>query len=156
MPGHYKQSGAPETYAAKTQHWLSYSDPSGSITITLDFKKKSEDTSNEIASSAVAEAYQDVAELKDGTSDLSNDNAAKVETDTEVKYKEKKAAENSFTYDDGDEKWSSPREAKVFYVATGNGDMYKLAIRYPGKGDFTERGREVAKEAIAGLKLDNL
>ncbi|CAM5354489.1 non-specific serine/threonine protein kinase OS=Streptomyces alboniger OX=132473 GN=CP975_21350 PE=4 SV=1 [Streptomyces alboniger] len=34
--------------------------------------------------------------------------------------------------------------------------MYKLMIGYPGKGDFTGRGREVAETAIAGLELDKL
>lgn len=32
--------------------------------------------------------------------------------------------------------------------------MYKLTISYPGKGDFTARGREVAKTAIANLAVD--
>ena len=49
-----------------------------------------------------------------------------------------------------------PREAKVFYYKTKSGDMYQLWIDYPGKGDFTERGREVAKAAIDNLDIDTL
>jgi hypothetical protein len=33
--------------------------------------------------------------------------------------------------------------------------MYKLLLSYPGKGDFTQRGREVAQTAIANLDLDS-
>ncbi len=34
--------------------------------------------------------------------------------------------------------------------------MYKLTVGYPGDGDFTERGREVARTAIANLGVDRL
>lgn len=32
--------------------------------------------------------------------------------------------------------------------------MYRLTISYPSKGDFTARGREVARTAIANLDID--
>lgn len=34
--------------------------------------------------------------------------------------------------------------------------MYRLTVAYPGAGDFTARGREVARTAIADLALDKL
>jgi hypothetical protein len=45
---------------------------------------------------------------------------------------------------------------QIFYYKTSKGDMYKLTISYPGKGDFTARGQEVAKTAIASLDVDML
>jgi hypothetical protein len=50
-----------------------------------------------------------------------------------------------------------PRELKIFYYkSSATGDMYKLTVSYPGKGDFTDRGREVARTAIANLEIDKL
>jgi hypothetical protein len=45
---------------------------------------------------------------------------------------------------------------RILYYRTKGGDMYKLTVSYPGKGDFTERGREVARTAIANLGIDSL
>ena len=45
---------------------------------------------------------------------------------------------------------------RIFYYKTSAGDMYKLSINYPGKGDFTDRGREVARTAIANLDIGTL
>ena len=47
-----------------------------------------------------------------------------------------------------------PREVQIFYYRTTAGDMYKLTVGYPGRGDFTARGREVARAAIANLSVD--
>jgi hypothetical protein len=45
---------------------------------------------------------------------------------------------------------------RTLYYKSTAGDMYKLTIAYPGKGDFTKRGQEVAATAIAHLKVDKL
>ena len=48
------------------------------------------------------------------------------------------------------------REVQIFYYRTKAGDLYELTVGYPGKGDFTARGREVAKAAIANLDIKKL
>jgi hypothetical protein len=45
---------------------------------------------------------------------------------------------------------------KIFYYKNSAGNMYKLTVSYPGKGDLTERGREVARAAVANLDIDTL
>ncbi|TLS39937.1 serine/threonine protein kinase [Streptomyces montanus] len=140
-------------------HWVSYTDPSYSVSIVLTLYKKSEDTLNEIAGTASSEAYQD-ADAMEKTDDSSFSNMAespapKADT-TETSYDGGEAAENVVTYvdDQTDADTPRPREARIFYYKTKSGDLYKLWIDYPGKGDFTERGREVAKTAIANLDID--
>lgn len=34
--------------------------------------------------------------------------------------------------------------------------MYKVTISYPGRGDFTDRGREVARTVIQNLEIGKL
>jgi hypothetical protein len=66
-------------------------------------------------------------------------------------YEGRPAAENTVVYTSTDTE--NPRELRIFYYKTKAGDMYKLTVSYPGKGDFTERGREVARTAIANLDI---
>ncbi|NGO12249.1 protein kinase [Streptomyces sp. HC44] len=142
-------------------HWVSYTDPSYAVSIGLTLYKKSEDSLNEIGGTASSEAYQDadaMAKTDDSSfSNMAEKPAPKVDT-TETSYKERESAENVVTYvdDQTDSNAPRPREARVFYYKTKSGDLYKLWIDYPGKGDFTERGREVAKTAIANLDIDKL
>ncbi|MEV8016609.1 serine/threonine-protein kinase [Streptomyces sp. NPDC086554] len=152
--GYFKS--VPEPDATDDKNWVSYTDFSGDITITLWLDKKSEDDLDEIASTSMAEAYDDIKSTEQGSSilgDLSPDQMGKGKKTTQGKYEGRQSAENLIPYvtEDGESKW--PREAKIFYFKTKSGDMYKLWIDYPGKGDFTERGREVAKTAIANLKI---
>ena len=58
------------------------------------------------------------------------------------------------TYKTDDSQNPRPREVRLFYYKSKAGDMYKLTISYPGGGDFTARGREVADAAIANLDVD--
>jgi eukaryotic-like serine/threonine-protein kinase len=137
-------------------HWITYTDYSGSIWIGLTLKKKAEDTSNEIAGSAAAEMYDDDGEFKDsGDYDLSMPTGPKTEPKSTT-YQGKKSAQNTITYTTTDSQHPLPREVQIFYYKTSSGDMYKLTVSYPGKGDFTDRGREVATTAIANLEIDKL
>ncbi|TGB09195.1 serine/threonine-protein kinase [Streptomyces sp. MZ04] len=152
--GYFKS--VPEPDATDDKNWVSYTDYSGDITVSLSLYKKSEDDLDEIASTSMAEAYDDMKSAEQGGSilgDLSPDSISKGKKTTQGKYEERQSAENLIPYvtDDGDSKW--PRVAKIFYYKTRSGDMYKLWIDYPGKGDFLERGEEVAKTAIANLKI---
>ena len=140
-------------------HWVTYTDPSYAVSIGLTLLKKSEDALNEIAGTASSEAYQD-ADGMEKTDDSSFSNMAespapKADT-TETSYEGGKSAENLVTYTDDQTDSDTPRsrEARVFYYKAKSGDLYKLWVDYPGKGDFTDRGREVAKAAIANLDLD--
>ncbi|MGI5428077.1 serine/threonine-protein kinase [Streptomyces sp. CA-179760] len=137
------------------EHWVTYTDWSGSIWIGLTLDKKAEDTGSNIAGSAAAEMYDDDSRFKDsGSYDL--DMPANPRTNPRVTtYRDRKAAENTVSYETDDSENPRPRELRMFYYRTPGGDMYKLTVSYPGKGDFTDRGREVASTAIANLDIDN-
>ncbi|CAL9555525.1 Serine_threonine-protein kinase PknD [Streptomyces sp. enrichment culture] len=138
-------------------HWVRYTDWSGSIWIGLTLDKKSEDTGNDIAGSADAEMYEDDADFKEsGNYDLGMPANPKTEPKADLTYKGKKSAENTVVYTTDDSQNPLPRELRIFYYKTSAGDMYKLTVSYPGKGDFTERGREVAKTVIQNLDVDKL
>ncbi|WTH77159.1 serine/threonine-protein kinase [Streptomyces sp. NBC_00828] len=140
------------------KNWVTYSDFSGSIWIGLNLAKKAEDTSGQIKASSAAEMYADDGEFKEsGAYELSMpENPTKTDP-KETKYQGKQSAENTVVYMTTDSQNPRPRELKIFYYkSTETGDMYKLTISYPGKGDFTARGREVAKTAIANLDINKL
>ncbi|MCX4669321.1 serine/threonine protein kinase [Streptomyces sp. NBC_01381] len=138
----------------KTEHWVTYSDPSTAISITLRLEKKSEDTTGEMAGSPAAQAYSDADKIKNGDESYMAEEPAPRSKTEKTSYEGRESAENSVTYvDESDSETKKPREAKVFYYKSKSGDMYKLWVDYPGKGDFVERGREVAKTAIANLKI---
>ncbi|MFI9342849.1 serine/threonine-protein kinase [Streptomyces sp. NPDC052773] len=136
-------------------HWVTYSDPSGSIWVHLNLDKKSEDTNGEIAGSAEAEMYEDEATYKEsGEYDLSMPENPRTNPVDDATYRGRPAAENTITYTTNDTQNPRPRELRIFYYKTkATGDMYKLTVSYPSKGDFTERGREVARTAIANLDI---
>ncbi|MGW1034701.1 serine/threonine-protein kinase [Streptomyces antibioticus] len=138
-------------------HWVSYTDPSGAVSVVLTVARKAEDTSNEIKPSAAAEMYADDAEFTErGSYRLDMPKGAKTETDDNVTFEGRKAAANTVRYTTDDSQHPRPRELRLFYYKSSAGDMYKLTVAYPGKGDFTERGREVARTAIANLRIDKL
>ncbi|MEV4037158.1 serine/threonine-protein kinase [Streptomyces umbrinus] len=157
VPDGYRKT-VPKPDAAKDEHWVQFTDLSGSLWISLTLAKKTEDTSGEIAGSAAAEMYDDDASYRQSGSygmDMDSEPAPKSKPDTTT-YKDRKAALNTITYRTTDTEAPLPREMQVLYYKTKSGDMYKLMIGYPGEGDFTERGREVAKTAIANLDIDTL
>ncbi|MFI6852161.1 serine/threonine-protein kinase [Streptomyces sp. NPDC050416] len=152
VPGDYQRT-LPDRQSDQ-KHWVRYTDWSGSIWIGLTLDKKWEDTGRTIAGSAAAEMYDDDTGFKDtGNYGLDMpDNPKTAPKDST--YRGKKAAENTVTYDTDDTEDPRPRELRIFYYRTSGGDMYKLTVSYPGKGDFTQRGREVADTAIANLDID--
>ncbi|MEU6356163.1 serine/threonine-protein kinase [Streptomyces sp. NPDC047072] len=138
------------------KHWITYTDYSGSIWIGLSLDRKAEDTGSQIAGSAAAEMYDDDSDFKEsGDYDLSMPEGAKTQPG-ETTYQGRKAAQNTVTYITTDSQHPRPRELRILYYRTSTGDMYKLSVSYPGKGDFTERGREVARVALANLGVDGL
>lgn len=153
-PQHYVESKPDDADSDKT--WIRYTDPSGAVFITLDLTEK-KDTTTEILGSAASQAYADMEDFKaSGESKFSSMAGDPVPDGTtkDSKYKERDAAENTVKYTDSESE--QPHEAKIFYYRTESGNMYRLWIDYPGKGDFTERGREVARTAIANLEIDKL
>ncbi|MGA4850724.1 serine/threonine-protein kinase [Streptomyces sp. G5(2025)] len=153
-PEHYVESKPEATDT--NNNWVRYDDPSGAIFLTLDLAEKT-DTTQDIAGTSAAQAYADMEKFKESGeslfSDMDSDPAPHGKT-KETTFKDRPAAENTVTYTDS--QTELPHEAKIFYYRTKSGDMYRLWIDYPGKGDFTARGREVAKAAIAKLELDKL
>ncbi|MCK8435206.1 serine/threonine protein kinase [Streptomyces sp. D2-8] len=137
------------------KHWVTYTDWSGSIWIGLTLEKKAEDTGGNIAGSAAAEMYDDDTRFKErGSYELDMSEGPKKTGPEETTYRGKKAARNTVPFETTDSKNPRPRELQIFYYRTPGGDMYKLTVSYPGKSDFTDRGREVASTAIANLDID--
>ncbi|WP_062640404.1 serine/threonine-protein kinase [Streptomyces maremycinicus] len=149
--------GEPGKNAADDEHWVSYTDPSGAISVVLLVSRKAEDTGHEIKASAAAEMYADDGDFKEsGSYELDMPKAPKTSTDDNMTFHDRKAAGNTVSYTTDDTQDPAPRELRILYYKSTGGDMYKLMIGYPGKGDFTARGREVARTAIANLKIDKL
>ncbi|WP_153813424.1 serine/threonine-protein kinase [Streptomyces sp. SUK 48] len=139
------------------KNWVAYTDWSGAVSITLDLSRKSEDDSGEIKNSARSQMYADDEEFRaEGEYSLDMPKGAKTRPDDTATYRGREAARNTAVYTTDDSEDPRPREVQVFYYRTRSGDMYKLFVEYPGKGDFTERGRQVAKAAIANLAVQKL
>ncbi|OIJ99125.1 serine/threonine-protein kinase [Streptomyces colonosanans] len=140
------------------KNWVTYTDWSGSIWIGLHLAKKSEDNGNQIKDSAAAEMYADNGDFKNsGASELDMPKDPGTRTaPKDSTYHGEKAAENTVSYTTRDSRHPRPRELRIFYYKNSAGDMYKLTISYPGKGDFRDRGQEVASAAIANLGIDKL
>ncbi|WP_200308851.1 serine/threonine-protein kinase [Streptomyces adelaidensis] len=134
-----------------------YRDPSGMIRINVDRDIKKDDKENEIPGVALDRAYADWELVKDGeyTLDIADDPAPEGKPH-EAKFQDREAAENTIVYTTTDSQSPRPREARVLYYKAGNGDMYRIWIDYPGKGHFTEQGREIARTAIANLKIHKM
>ncbi len=156
VPAAYQRS-VPDRKTDKG-HWVTYTDLSGSIWIGLTLDRKAEDTTNDIAGSAAAEMYDDDTEFKQsGSYSLSMPDGPGTKTKPDnATFRGNKAAQNTVVYTTDDSRNPRPRELRILYYKTRGGDMYKLTVSYPGKGDFTERGREVATTAIANLDVDKL
>ncbi|RPF35683.1 serine/threonine-protein kinase [Streptomyces sp. TLI_185] len=137
-------------------HWVTYSDLSGAIGITLSLQKKSEDTGGNIKDSAAAQMYDDNGTFKASGAYELNMPAGPTTKTRLTTYKNKPSAENTVAYKTNDSQHPLPREVRIFYYKSSAGDLYKLIVSYPGRGDFTARGREVAQAAIANLDVDKL
>ncbi|MFE2535877.1 serine/threonine-protein kinase [Streptomyces sp. NPDC059371] len=153
VPAEY-QEGTPDR-ASDKGHWVTYTDWSGSIWIGLGLALKSEDASKVIKDSARAEMYADDGTFKaSGAYELNMPAGPRTKPDARATYRGRESAENTVTYKTDDSQHPRPREVRLFYFKSKSGDMYKLTISYPGDGDFTARGREVADAAIANLDVD--
>ncbi|MFH8795454.1 serine/threonine-protein kinase [Streptomyces sp. NPDC017941] len=152
VPDGYRRTTNDET---PKEHWVTYKDASGAISVTLDLAKKSEDELGYIAGTSMAEAYEDMKTLDGGGSigAFSPDELGRGKRTTQGEYEGGQSAENLIPYVNKETDVTYPREAKVFYYRTKAGDMYKLWIDYPAGSDFTERGREVARTAIDNLQI---
>ncbi|MEU9735738.1 serine/threonine-protein kinase [Streptomyces sp. NPDC048002] len=138
------------------QNWVTYTDPSGAVWVGARVARKKDDTSGTIKNSAAAEMYADNEEFKStGSYDLAMPEGPRTETE-ETQYQGKKSALNTVRYDTNDLQNPRPRELKLFYYKTSKGDMYRVTISYPGVGDFTERGREVAETVLRDLEIKPL
>jgi hypothetical protein len=101
--------------------------------------------------------YEDQADFKERGAydyDMPENPTTRVEGDRT--FQGRKAAAMTVVFTTDDTEHPRPREMQILYYKTSGGDMYKLTVSYPGKGDFTDRGREVAKTAIGNLDVDRL
>ncbi|WP_460068653.1 serine/threonine-protein kinase [Streptomyces sp. YKOK-I1] len=155
VPGSYVRS-EPDKDRRDDEHWVAYTDPSGAISVVLEVARRAQDTGRNIKASAAAEMYADDGDFKEsGSYELDMPKKPRTKTDGNARYRDgRPAAGNTVVYTTDDSQDPRPRELRIFYYRSAAGDMYKLLIGYPGKGDFTARGREVARTAIANLDLD--
>ncbi|WP_432155406.1 serine/threonine-protein kinase [Streptomyces sp. bgisy153] len=138
-------------------HWVAYTDPSGVLSVVLTVDRRAEDTSGDIEASASAEMYADNGAFqKRGDYELDMPKGPRTTTDDDVTFHGRAAARNTVRYDTDDSSDPRPREVRILYYRSSAGDMYRLTVLYPGKGDVTERGREVARTAMEHLELDRL
>ncbi|MBP5869364.1 serine/threonine-protein kinase [Streptomyces scabiei] len=133
-----------------------YSDPSGLIRINVDRDVKKDDKDGEIPDNALDKAYADWELVKDGEYSLDiADTPTPRGKPQEATFEGKEAAENTVRYTTTDTQAPRLREARVLYYRAGNGDVYRVWIDYPGKGHFTGQGREIARTALANLRLEH-
>ncbi|MGW1589422.1 serine/threonine-protein kinase [Streptomyces sp. NPDC002386] len=152
VPAYYQRALPAKTDPDRS--WVSYTDPSGAISVVLDLTRKSEDSLGTIKSNAVAQMHADDEKFKnDGEYTLDMPKGAKTHPDDGTEYHGRQAATNTVEYTTDDSQNPRPRELRIFYYRTGSGDLYRLTVGYPGRGDFTARGREVARTAIANLEI---
>ncbi|MEU9476431.1 serine/threonine-protein kinase [Streptomyces sp. NPDC048191] len=139
------------------QNWVTYEDYSGGIWITLTLARKSQDSLGDIKNTARSQMYADDEKFRGG-GDYSLDmpSGARTHPDDTATYRGREAAKNTVVFKSNDGGNPSPRELQIFYYRTSGGDLYKLTVGYPNKGDFTARGRDVAEAAIAGLDIRKL
>ncbi|WP_156723004.1 serine/threonine-protein kinase [Streptomyces apocyni] len=159
LPEHYQE--LPRSSSSSDEQRVNYADPSGAIVVELDVNRKADDKFDRIASTASAQASKDLEDIKSGSTSLINavkDPAPDGEYTPNVPFQgEEKAAENLVTYANSrislDPDKPAPRETRFFYYRSDEGDMYRVRIDYPGKGDFAERGREVAQSVLDKLEI---
>jgi hypothetical protein len=153
--------GVPATYEVarpgkddSDKNWVTYTDRSGAVWIGVNLARKSADDAGDIKNSAAAQMYADNEHFKsDGEYDLDMPSGARTRTNDNITHDGRPAAENTIVYTTDDSQNPRPRELRVWYYRTKSGDMYKVTVSYPGKGDFTARGREVAKTALANIDI---
>ncbi|MEU4036016.1 serine/threonine-protein kinase [Streptomyces collinus] len=152
VPAGYQVGHPAKTDTDKS--WVSYTDFSGGISVVLDLTRKSEDSLQEIKSNAVAQMRADDEKFKtQGAYELDMPKGARTHPDDNARYQGRPAATNTVAYTTDDSQNPRPREIEIFYYRTKSGDLYRLTVGYPGKGDFTARGREVARTAIANVEI---
>ncbi|MGW3152985.1 protein kinase domain-containing protein [Streptomyces sp. NPDC001089] len=152
VPAGYQRS-TPDRTSDKS-HRVTYTDWSGGVWISLDVARGSEDTSHQIKDSSAAQMYADNGDFKQSGAYALQMPEGPRTTPRQTTYHGRQSAENTVVYTTDDSQDPRPRELRVFYYKSSAGDMYKLTVGYPGKGDFTARGREVARAAIANLDID--
>ncbi|WP_394433501.1 serine/threonine-protein kinase [Streptomyces sp. SGAir0957] len=152
VPEEY-QAGRP-TDTDTDKNWVTYTDWSGGVSVGVHVARKKDDTLNQIKGSARAQMYDDDTGFKDsGDSDFDMPKGARTAPDDDAKFQGDDAARNTVTYRTDDSTDPRPREVRFFYYRNKAGDMYRVSVDYPGKGDFTARGREVADDVLANLAI---
>ncbi len=122
----------------------------------LTLIEKSEDTSHRIRDSSAAEMYAETDDFKgSGAYELSMPELpADVPRRTRVYGRQ--AAENTVGYTTTDSRQPAPARGEDLLLQDVQGRHVQAHDQLSGKGDFTTRGREVARTAIANLDIDQL
>jgi hypothetical protein len=139
---------------ATDKDWVAFHDPSGVISVRVD-RYSRENTLDDVAASPDAQMYAENDEfLKSGEYALDMPKNPKTRPRQGLQHKERPSAENTVSFDSTDTIDPRPVELRIFYYENSKEQMYRVVIDYPGKGDVTERGREVAQKTIEALEFD--
>ncbi|MCW5251553.1 MULTISPECIES: serine/threonine-protein kinase [unclassified Streptomyces] len=131
-----------------------FTDPSGMVTVVVDRDVKADDEDDKIPGTAIAKAWAEWDMFKDGeySRNMADEPAPRGEP-KERTLDDRKAAENTVSYTTTDMREPRQRELRVVYYRAGNGDMYQVAIDYPGKGYFADEGRSIARTVIDNWEI---
>ncbi|MDH6225468.1 hypothetical protein M2169_002438 [Streptomyces sp. MJP52] len=134
--------------------WVAFHDPSGAIRVRID-RYSQENSLDDVAASPDAQMHAENEEFrKSGEYDFRMPEDPATRPAPGLKHQDRPAAENTVSFESTDTQDPRPVELRFFYYENAEERMYRVAVEYPGKGDVTERGREVAQKTIEALEFD--
>ncbi len=136
------------------EEWVSYTDPSGVIWVKAE-RYSRENTLQDVAASPQAQMYAENEQFqKSGESEFQMPEKPETRLSPNAKHQDRPAAENTVSFKSTDYGDPRPTELRIFYYENKDKQMYRVVIRYPGRGDVTPRGKEVAQQVIDTLEFD--
>ncbi|NYV73560.1 serine/threonine-protein kinase [Streptomyces sp. UH6] len=134
--------------------WVAFHDPSGVIRVSVE-RYDQENSLADVAASPDAQMHAENEDFrKSGEYDFDMPEAPTTRPAPGLKHQDRPSAENTVSFESTDTQNPRPVELRFFYYENAEEQMYRVVIGYPGKGDVTERGREVAQKAIEALEFD--
>jgi hypothetical protein len=151
VPAAYR-AGHPEE--DDDEEWVTYTDPSGVIEVRVD-RYARENSLQDVAAGPEAQMYAENERFrKSGEYDFRMPEKPETRTAANLQHQGRPAAENTVRFTSTDSANPRPVELRIFYYENSKDQMYRVVIGYPGKGDVTGRGQEVAQKVIDALRFD--
>ncbi|MFE5209539.1 protein kinase [Streptomyces sp. NPDC056600] len=151
VPGAYQVTHPKQD---EDEEWVRYTDPSGVIMVEIE-RYSPENSLQDVAASPQAQMYAENEQFaKSGESDFQMPEKPETRPAADQEHQGHPAAENTVRFKSTEYNNPRPVEMRIFYYENSKNEMYRAVILYPGKGDVTERGREVARHVIEALEFD--